>query len=192
MANLRSMVYNSGNKLNDSEKQIIQFVLNNPKDCSKLSLAKLAKKLYVSESAIFRLCKKLGLSGYSELKFDLVELAESRKKPIKIENNFARELGKVNNDVLKYFKQRDFNSLYRDIDDAGTIYIYSTGWQQELIAQYLAHELFVVGKQATVLPSALDELKVAGRYAKKGDVLFIISFTGDNKTTMKKLLSWNW
>lgn len=43
MANLRSMVYNSGNKLNDSEKQIIQFVLNNPKDCSKLSLAKLAK-----------------------------------------------------------------------------------------------------------------------------------------------------
>ena len=133
------MVYNSGNKLNDSEKQIIQFVLNNPKDCSKLSLAKLAKKLYVSESAIFRLCKKLGLSGYSELKFDLVELAESRKKPIKIENNFARELGKVNNDVLKYFKQRDFNSLYRDIDDAGTIYIYSTGWQQELIAQYLAH-----------------------------------------------------
>ena len=46
----------------------------------------LAKKLYVSESAIFRLCKKLGLSGYSELKFDLVELAESKQKPIKIEN----------------------------------------------------------------------------------------------------------
>ena len=63
MANLRSMVYNSNTKLNDSEKQIIQYVLNNPNDCSKLSLAKLAKKLYVSESAIFRLCKKLGLSG---------------------------------------------------------------------------------------------------------------------------------
>ena len=49
MANLRSMVYENSNKLNDSEKQIIQFVLNNPKDCSKLSLARLAKKLYVSE-----------------------------------------------------------------------------------------------------------------------------------------------
>ncbi len=49
MANLRSMVYDSNTKLNDSEKQIIQYVLNNPKDCSKLSLAKLAKKLYVSE-----------------------------------------------------------------------------------------------------------------------------------------------
>lgn len=126
MANLRSMVYNSNTKLNDSEKQIIQYVLNNPNDCSKLSLAKLAKKLYVSESAIFRLCKKLGLSGYSELKFDLVELAESNQKPIKIENNFAKELSKVNIDVLKYFKQRDFNSLYRDLDNASTIYIYST------------------------------------------------------------------
>lgn len=99
MANLRSMVYNSNTKLNDSEKQIIQYVLNNPNDCSKLSLAKLAKKLYVSESAIFRLCKKLGLSGYSELKFDLVELAESNQKPIKIENNFAKELSKVNIDT---------------------------------------------------------------------------------------------
>ena len=187
MANLRSMVYNSNTKLNDSEKQIIQYVLNNPHDCSKLSLAKLAKKLYVSESAIFRLCKKLGLSGYSELKFDLVELAESNQKPIKIENNFAKELSKVNIDVLKYFKQRDFNSLYRDLDNASTIYIYSTGWQQELIAQYLAHELFVVGKNATVLPSALDELKAAARFAKKGDVLFIISFTGDNNTINEEI-----
>ncbi|MDH5099870.1 MurR/RpiR family transcriptional regulator [Lactobacillus kefiranofaciens] len=181
MADLRSMVYDNSNKLNDSEKQIVQFVLNNPKDCSRLSLAKLAKKLYVSESAIFRLCKKLGLSGYSELKFDLIELAQSRQKPIKIENNFARELSRVNDDVLKYFKQRDFNSLYRELENAGTVYIYSTGWQQELIAQYLAHELFVVGKHATVLPSALDELKAASRFAKKGDVLFIISFTGNNK-----------
>lgn len=187
MANLRSMVYDNSHKLNDSEKQIVQYVLNNPRDCSKLSLAKLAKKLYVSESAIFRLCKKLGLSGYSELKFDLVELAESKRKPIKIENNFARELSKVNLDVLKYFKQRDFNSLYRDLDNAGTIYIYSTGWQQELIAQYLAYELFVVGKHATVLPSALEELKAAGRFAQKGDVLFIISFTGDNKTINEEI-----
>lgn len=187
MADLRSMVYDKSSKLNDSEKQIIQFVLNNPKDCSKLSLAKLAKKLYVSESAIFRLCKKLGLSGYSELKFDLVELAQSRQQPIKIENNFARELRKVNDDVLKYFKQRDFNSLYADLEKAGTVYIYSTGWQQELIAQYLAHELFVVGKHAMVLPSALDELKAASRYAQKGDILFIISFTGDNKTINEEI-----
>ena len=187
MADLRSMVYDNSNKLNDSEKQIVQFVLNNPKDCSRLSLAKLAKKLYVFESAIFRLCKKLGLSGYSELKFDLIELAQSRQKPIKIENNFARELSRVNDDGLKYFKQRDFNSLYRELENAGTVYIYSTGWQQELIAQYLAHELFVVGKHATVLPSALDELKAASRFAKKSDVLFIISFTGNNKTINEEI-----
>ncbi|MBT8940416.1 hypothetical protein BTI77_08230 [Lactobacillus delbrueckii subsp. bulgaricus] len=33
----------------------------------------MAKKLYVSESAIFRLCKKISLSGYSELKYELEE-----------------------------------------------------------------------------------------------------------------------
>ena len=109
MANLRSMVYNSNTKLNDSEKQIIQYVLNNPNDCSKLSLAKLAKKLYVSESAIFRLCKKLGLSGYSELKFDLVELAESNQKPIKIENG-----------IRVYIDSEDFHIDEISIDDFKT------------------------------------------------------------------------
>lgn len=94
MANLRSMVYNSNTKLNDSEKQIIQYVLNNPNDCSKLSLAKLAKKLYVSESAIFRLCKKLGLSGYSELKFDLVELAESNQSQSKLKIILQKSLAR--------------------------------------------------------------------------------------------------
>lgn len=51
------MVYDNRHKLNDSEKQIIQYVLNNPKDCSKLSLAKLAKKLYVSNQQFFDCAK---------------------------------------------------------------------------------------------------------------------------------------
>lgn len=180
MANLKTMILKNNDKLNDSEKKIIQFVVSNPKSCSKLSLSKLAKKLYVSESAIFRLCKKLGLSGYSELKFDLDELASSQSGSIKVHSDFANDLTKANEDVSKYFHSLDLTNLYEDFDSSHTIYIFSTGWQQQLIAQYLAHELFMVGIHTTILPSAIDELKAACRYAKKGDVLFIISFTGDS------------
>lgn len=57
MANLRSMVYDNRHKLNDSEKQIIQYVLNNPKDCSKLSLAKLAKNFMYPNQQFFDCAK---------------------------------------------------------------------------------------------------------------------------------------
>lgn len=188
MANLKTMVYKNGNKLNDSEKQIIQFVLNNPKLCSSLSLSKLSKKLYVSESAIFRLCKKLGLSGYSELKFNLEELARQEERNITAKNNFPEELASGINEVQKYFKSLDLNKLFQDISKANNIYIYSTGWQEELIAQYFSHELFMVGQHTTVLPSALDELRAISSYAKAGDLLFIISYSGDNTVINEELV----
>lgn len=181
MANLKTMILKNSDKLNDSEKKIIQFVVSNPKECSKLSLSCLAKKLYVSESAIFRLCKKLGLSGYSELKFDLDELASSQNNSMKVQTDFVQNLTKANEDVAKYFHSLNLKQLYSCIDKAKTVYIYSTGWQQQLIAQYLAHELFMIGIQAIVLPAALEELRAASHYAQKGDVLFIISFTGDGE-----------
>ena len=181
MVNLQTMILKNCDKLNDSEKKIIQFVVSNPKECRKLSLAKLAKKLYVSESAIFRLCKKLGLSGYSELKFGLDELAASQNRAVQVHTNFAQDLTKANADVEKYFHSLNLNELYTYFEDSHTIYIYSTGWQQQIIAQYLAHELFIIGVHAIVLPAAFEELKAISCYAKKGDVLFIISFTGDNE-----------
>lgn len=181
MANLKTMILNNSDKLNDSEKKIIQFVVNNPESYSKLSLSKLAKKLYISESAIFRLCKKLGLSGYSELKFDLDELASSENRAIRVHSDFANDLLKATADVVKYFHSLNLKNLYQAFDNASMVYLFSTGWEQQLIAQYISHELFMVGLHTTILPSAVDELKAAGRNAKKGDVLFIISFSGDSK-----------
>ncbi len=187
MADIRSMVVKNGDKLNDSEKQIIQFIISNPELCSNLSLSKLAQKLYVSESAIFRLCKKLGLSGYSELKFNLEELIRSRKDSTRVVSSFSKDLSKALLDVLKYFDGLDLNRLYTELDAAEHIYIYSTGWEQELLAQYLSHELFMIGKNATVLPAALDELKAADSFARSNDILFIISYTGDNVSLNREL-----
>ncbi|GAA3631980.1 MurR/RpiR family transcriptional regulator [Lactobacillus hamsteri] len=187
MANFKTMIMKNSDKLNDSEKQIVQFVVSNPKLCSNLSLAKLAKKLYVSESAIFRLCKKLGLSGYSELKFNLSELAAADDRPVQVVSNFGEDLSKAIQDVLKYFKGLNLENLFKDLDNANNVYIYSTGWQQELIAQYLSHELFMIGKKATVLPSALDELKAANSFTQSGDILFVISYSGNNQTLNTEL-----
>lgn len=177
MANLKRRVWEKSGELSESEKEIIRFLFSNPTLCSHLSLSKLAQKLYVSESSIFRLCKKIGLSGYSELRFELSDLSHEKKMNI---IDIATEVENANQEVLKYYNTLDLEKIFSDIEGANTIYLYSTGWSQELIAKYLAHELFMIGKRAVILPSAIEELRIVSRRAVTGDMLFIISYSGDN------------
>ena len=62
---LETAVMKKKESLNETDKAIVSYLLKYPEDASKLSLMELAQKLYVSKSAIFRLSKKLGLSGFS-------------------------------------------------------------------------------------------------------------------------------
>ena len=73
------------------------------------------------------------------------------------------------------------HNLCADLDQAGTIYIYSTGWQQQIIAEYLAHSFYLIGKNAIILPGARDEVSMLGQAAKETDMLFVISFGGSRE-----------
>lgn len=177
MTDLKRRVWEKSGELSTSEKEIVRFLFSNSKLCSHLSLAKLATKLYVSESSIFRLCKKIGLSGYSELRFELSDVAHERKiNTIDI----ATEVENAIQEVLNYCSTLDLEKVFLDIEHANTIYLYSTGWSQELIARYLLHELFMIGKKVVMLPSAIEELKMVSKRATEGDMLFIVSYSGDN------------
>ena len=186
---LETAVMKKKESLNETDKAIVSYLLKYPEDASKLSLMELAQKLYVSKSAIFRLSKKLGLSGFSELKFELTELTNKKvqnKKYVQ-ELDFNNNLHQIIDETFKYFKDANFHDLFIDLDNAETIYIYSTGWQQQIIAEYLAHSFFLIGKKAIILPSAKDEVAMLGRSIEENDILFVISFGVFNKTVIEEL-----
>lgn len=190
MSKLKYLIYQNSSRLNDSEIRIIQFVMNNVKLCKSLSLSELSKKLFVSKSAIFRLCKHLGLSGYSEFKFYLNETDvenEQKKNYQNYTNNFSSELLKETENLQKYCETLKLDKFYTELSNANNIYIYSTGWIQQMLSNYLSHELLLFGVSSIVLPAAISELEIVGRIAEKGDMLFIISYTGNNKEINEKL-----
>lgn len=92
MAGLKAKIVDHSSNLNDSDKKILNYLLNHAAECSELSLAKLASRLYASESAIFRLCKKIGLSGYSELKFELAAYSKGEQHMVKQQESFTELL----------------------------------------------------------------------------------------------------
>lgn len=58
-------------KLTESEKQIVAFIDKNPRHVVNLSLEELSAQCYVSQASIIRLCKKLGVKGFSDFKIRL-------------------------------------------------------------------------------------------------------------------------
>ncbi len=61
------------NSLTISELDVLRFIDNNKSVILDYSIQNLAKETFVSTATIIRLCKKLGYSGFSELKYYIRE-----------------------------------------------------------------------------------------------------------------------
>lgn len=66
-----SRVYIKEFMLNDTDDLIVEYVKKNSKEIVNMSIHQLSKDLYISPNSIMRFCKKLGYSGFAELKFSL-------------------------------------------------------------------------------------------------------------------------
>lgn len=54
--------------LTQAEKRAAKYILSSPKEMVKLPLSKMAKRCECGEATVVRLCKTIGVSGYTELK----------------------------------------------------------------------------------------------------------------------------
>ncbi|MDY0393755.1 hypothetical protein RWE15_03960 [Virgibacillus halophilus] len=65
-------------KFNDTDDQVIEYILEHRSEISNISIQNLANKLYTVPNTIMRLSKKLGYRGFSHLKTSLKDEFESR------------------------------------------------------------------------------------------------------------------
>lgn len=98
------------NNLSTAEYEILEFVIKNQVLVSNMTVQNLADATFVSTASVIRLCKKIGFSGFSELKYKL----KSQKQTQQNNNNLSvsdmksiivRELGYmssiINNDTIE-------------------------------------------------------------------------------------------
>ena len=57
--------------LNEQEQKVGQYVLNHPDEVIRLSMTELAQRCAVSDTTVFRFCRKVQVEGYQELKIRL-------------------------------------------------------------------------------------------------------------------------
>lgn len=70
------------NSLSNKELKILQYIHDNEDRISTMSIQTFAKEINYSTSTVLRFCRKLGFSGFPELKFFLHRQDEESSKNV--------------------------------------------------------------------------------------------------------------
>ncbi len=152
-------------ELTKSEETILDFIEKNFEEIPNYSVIDLSKATYSSQASINRLCKKLGLSGFSYLKFAIKEDLELIKS--------SRQ--NHSNNISYYIKNINFDSLQpalKILQENKKLLIYGLGASQ-ITAAYLQRQLLYLGYQAILL----SEEKMLEHF--NDFILLILSSSGE-------------
>ncbi|GAB6098687.1 MurR/RpiR family transcriptional regulator [Halanaerocella petrolearia] len=182
-----------------SEKKIAKFILDDPENIIEFSITDLAQSTNTSEASVVRLCKKLGLGGYKDLKVNILwEMSAANKNKQVIYDNISEEdtsediLDKVSADSIKAIedtkKVLDIEKLetaVKKINTADNIYIFGVG-SSAIVGMDLQYKLMKVELPAFTF---LDkDMQVASSInLTKDDVAIAISNTGKTKDIITAL-----
>lgn len=168
-------VYDQEFRLNDTDDSIIEFIRKHRSDFQTISIHKLAEALFISPNAIMRTAKKLGYSGFSELKFSL----QKEDSPEDVRTVEHRVLDRLPQNIVKSMDVLDDNVLKKFVEamaEAKKILFAGIG-----DSVYFC-ELF--GRSVRCLEKSVEyfqqihDIEYAARHCTPEDLIVIISASG--------------
>lgn len=178
--------------LTPTETQLAQYILENKEQVQKLSIQELSEKTFVSKSAIHRLCKKIGMNGFNELKVKLIQgIVEESKGGNQIDVNFpfasndtqgiiAQKLLKLYEASIKdTYNSIDVEELSRSVTllhHAEIIDIYTHAHNIN-VAENFQDKMRSIGRMVNCPKSFYDQ-RCTATASKKNHVAIILSYSG--------------
>lgn len=173
-----NLIRENYSKLNNNDLRIYSYIIQNKSEANELNINQMADELGLSTSSIMTFTKKLGLDGYSELKY-LIKWSEEDKNSSFDDN----EIEYTKNDInltMTMMSSLNLDGLFRKINEARDIFVIGNGYTQLNVAEELKRNFLNVGKILDILDQDSDYERYKG-LIKEGDVLFVISFSGENE-----------
>lgn len=167
--------------LNQTEKKILDEILANYQNFERVKISMLAEKLFISSTAIIRLCKKLGYSGFSELKYQ-----------IKLDNsstefddyNYEQELFSIVNQTVKLNPNKSIKQCAELMYESDQIVFFALGLSK-FVALTLSKRLSCLNK-ITIVPDDRDSCVSYASNLKPNQLAVFISLSG-NTDIIKKI-----
>lgn len=184
-------------KLPDSERKIAEFILKERKNVIYWNLSELAENAGSSQSAVIRLCKKLGIPGFQELKIMLARDVFGRKEEkfspsfeLDVEKNTREIVGNVISGSIQLMKDLegfiDLPAVERAVDlieTAKFIQFFGIG-TSGIVALDFYHKLERIGHQCSYINDSHLQL-TAACILKEGSLGIFISYSGETSEMVK-------
>jgi len=176
-------------KLSTSEKNIFNYVVKNMHVVKNMSIRELSTQCFVSTTTMFRFVKKIGFDGYTDF-VNAVSQTESDSRKLDLpsvvhNDDYADSYLKNIIEGVKVMTPEKIEQFDRIMSRYPKIYILGSGLSEE-ISLYFYHLLKVIGYDAEVL-SKDYETRSALSHIKRNDVLFVLSYSGDNKKVIRRI-----
>lgn len=176
------------------EQAVAEYILKHMEDIQGMSSEELARASYASKATVIRLCKKLGVAGYPELKYQLVsEMVQNirvnqllNKEPITEKSTYQDILDtlpklydKAITDTRLCMDKNVITRIFNRVKVAERIDIYGSGISY-ILAQSAAFKFATLGMECSAYESVNAHYLSAAK--KQKSVSFIITFTGANRS----------
>lgn len=162
--------------LSAAEKQVFFYIDNHIETVYHMSLMEVAEKNNVSTTTVIRMCQKLGLKGFSQLKYLLEPTKKEVVAPSTIVQGYSEELI----EGVRSLDQNQILKLVKLIEKASKIHIACLGMTKN-VGEYFYKNL--VRKKRNIFFTydsfIIDSMT---QLTQPGDLVIIISDTGNTRT----------
>ncbi|WP_270181085.1 MurR/RpiR family transcriptional regulator [Alkalihalobacillus sp. CinArs1] len=168
---------NSLANLTPTEKQVLYYIDQHLTEAKNLSLTEIAKVNNVSTTTVVRMSHKLGLEGFSELKYKLKSADEESGE---LEENPIESYKKGFVQAFETIQLHELDRLSERIHQANRVIVVGVGLSK-MMAEYFSKLLMQTNKQThyTYESHMIDLLP---NMVKADDLVFFISTSGETKT----------
>lgn len=177
MSALINYFSNKINNLTYAEKHIFYYIESNLEKSKTQSLTNMAEENNVSTTTIVRMCSKLGLSGFSELKYILKNIHLDNTPNI---NNYIGVLKNSLNLSLDRLSLDKINSLVNMIKRAKKVIIVSVGLSKPM-GEYFSKLLMQANKSSFYIYES-HIIDLLDKSSTDDDLIIFISNSGETST----------
>lgn len=183
-------------KLPEAENEIRNYILKHPKEVLGMSIHELAKKTYTSPASVIRLCKRMDIKGFGQLKiqlsseiksFDNLHLEILDTTMIHKEDTPEAIIDKITNIEVESIEETrmliDFKTLQQAVGmiyECSTLDLYGVG-ASNIVALDAMYKFMRVGKTVGWYQSQ-DRQQVQAKISDPTHVALIFSYSGETRS----------
>ncbi|MCP3028009.1 MurR/RpiR family transcriptional regulator [Halobacillus sp. A5] len=166
--------------LTHSEKHVLYYMEHHWEESKAMPLTKMAEENNVSTTTVVRLCHKLGMEGYSELKYFMKNYkADLMPRDLDPIERYKKDV----QDSLSQLHPNDLKNIARLIDKSNRIVILSVGLTK-MIGEYLSKRLMQMNLSTTYIYES-HMIDLISNWIGKDDLVIFISSSGETETLLK-------